>query len=235
MTVYPMVNRILIFKHMLHCLRICCTICACLKGGILAPMAPAENLMASITFILLVILFWEIGRSIIKKIHCQLAQVFRKSSSTRPFSTEPFSTGLFSTKPSSTRLYSQHHEQQVLQARAKFLQDIKQETSTMMGQGHIASMLIKDRILKEAREEAQKILREAKGEIEQIRMEAVQTVQKDMVEMVFSLNQYWQKNSTAHSTDYSPSSSKVSQSAIEKYLDSYHAMKGKTHHTSRLL
>ena len=101
----------------------------------------------------------------------------------------------------------------------------------MMGQGQVASMLIKDRILKEAREEAQKILREAKGEIEQIRMEAVQTVQKDLVEMVFSLNQHWQKTVSG----YVPCSSKVSRSAIEKYLDNYHATKGKTHHTSRLL
>ena len=178
-------------------------------------MAPAENLMASIVFILLVIVFWEIGRSIIKKIVCQLARVFRK--------------------PSSVRHYTQSHEQQVLQAKAKILRDIKQETSVMMGQGHVASLLIKDRILQEAREEAQKILREAKGEIEQIRMDAVQSVQKDMVEMAFSLNHHWQKNAAAHSTGYSPCSSKVSQSAIEKYLDSYHSLKGKTYHTSRLL
>lgn len=171
--------------------------------------------MASIVFVLLVIVFWEIGRRIIKKIICQLVRVFRK--------------------PSSARHYPQSHEQQILQAKAKLLRDIKQETSAMMGQGHVASMLIKDRILQEAREEAQKILREAKGEIEQIRREAVQTVQKDMVEMVFSLNQHWQKNAAAHSTGYVPCSSKVSQCAIEKYLDSYQAMKGKTHHTSRLL
>jgi vacuolar-type H+-ATPase subunit H len=177
----------------------------------LAPMAPAENLMASIVFILLVIVFWEVGRSIIKKIFYQIAQVFRKSPFARP--------------------YPQNHEYQVCQAKANFLQDIKQETSTIVGQGHVASMLIKDRILKEAREEAQKILGEAKSEIERIRMEALQNVQRDMIEMVFSLNQYWQKNSTGHV----PCFSKVSQSAIEKYLDSYHALKGNTHHTSRLL
>ncbi|MEW5802018.1 MAG: ATP synthase F0 subunit B [bacterium] len=173
----------------------------------LSSLASAENLMTSIVFILLVIVFWEVGRSMIKKILQRAAPVFRK--------------------PSKSRL--QDHEQQVVKAKA--LKDIKQEASTMISQGHVASLLIKDRILKEAREEAQKILQEARGEIDRIRMEAVETVQKDMVEIVFSFNQYWQKNVKG----YTPGSSRVSRMAIEKYLDSYYALKRKPHQTSSLL
>ena len=167
--------------------------------------------MASIVFVLLVIVFWEVGRSVIKKIGCKLNRVFRK--------------------PPSARTYYQSHEQQVLQTKTKFLQDIKQETSTMLGQGQVASLLIKDRILKEARDEAKKILQEAKGEIEQIRREAVQAVQKDMVEMVCFLNQHRQNNAS----EYVLCSSKASQRAIEKYLDNYHMLKGRTYRTNRLL
>lgn len=111
------------------------------------------------------------------------------------------------------------------------MQDIRQETATLMSQGKVAGMLIKDRVLKETREEAQRILREARGEVEKMRRDAILNIQQDMAEMVYSFNQHWQKSSPGQAQGYS----KVSNKAIEKYLDSYHAMKKNTSQTSSLL
>ncbi|MEW6379457.1 MAG: hypothetical protein AB1611_07600 [bacterium] len=175
-------------------------------------MVSTQHLMTSIVFILLVIVFWEIIRSIFTGVLRRLSGIFRQS------------------PPAGA--YVRNHEQQVWQARReKFIQDIRQETATLMGQGQMASMLIRDRVLKETREEAQRILREARGEVEKMRRDAILNIQKDMAEMVYSFNQHWQKNSPGQTQGYP----KVSNKVIEKYLDSYHALKKNAPQTSSLL
>jgi len=173
-----------------------------------------KNLMALIVFILLVIVFWEVVRGLLRGIFRRLAQSSHRS-------------------PSAAESHLRKHEQQVWQARReKFLQDLKNEAAALMSQGQMANMLIKDRVLKETREEAERILRQARGQAEQIRIEVLTTIQKDIAEMIFSLNQHWTKNSAdnVHSERYPRA---AHHKAIEKYLDSYHALK--TPRTSSLL
>ena len=86
-----------------------------------------------------------------------------------------------------------------------------------MGQGHFVSMLIKDRILIEARQEANKILQEAKKEIAAFQKDAMKAFQKEMVSTSFVINQQVMKNVD----EYLCCTYKTSPAIIQKYLENH--------------
>lgn len=148
-------------------------------------MSVLANLMAPIVSALLMIVFWELGRGIVKRFSLKKTFFYRK----RPFACE----------------------------KEKVLGDISREAKSIMGQGHFVSMLIKDRILREARQEADKILQEAKKEIAIFQKEAMKAFQKEMVSTSFMINQQVMKNVD----EYLSCSYKTSPNIIQKYLENH--------------
>ena len=153
-------------------------------------MIPLENLIVPMMFALLSIIFWESGKRITKRIKKTFQKAF-----------PPFSF--------------QNQKQRITYEKQKVLRDIKKEASTIMGQGHIVGMLIKDRILKESRQEAQKILREAKNDVDKMRKETLEVFQKEMTDMAFLINQQVQNDLMRHAQGYA----RTNQRIIDKYLD----------------
>lgn len=157
-------------------------------------MILAQNLIAPFVFALLAIFLWEFGRNIIKKIN----KSFLKRSFFFPYK-------------------AQNKKSHLIFEKQKVLSDIKKEASTIMGQGHFVSMLIKDRILKKTRQEAATILQEAKNDIEKIRRETLDIFQKEMVDMAITINRQMQSDFI----NYVRGPCKTHQRVINKYLDNH--------------
>ena len=171
-------------------------------------MIPAENLVAPIVFALLTIIFWESGRRIIKK----KKKIFQKKFPSFPYQ-------------------AQNHNQRLLFEKERVLRDIKKEASTIMGQGHCVGRLIKDRILKETRQESHRILREAKNDVEKIKRETLEIFQKEMTDMAFMINQQIQNDIMK----YIRGSSRTNQRVIDKYLDNHPYQSNKSSQINKLL
>jgi len=154
-------------------------------------MILAQNLIAPFVFALLAIFLWEFGRNIIKKIN----KTFLKRSLFFPYK-------------------AQNKKSHLIFEKQKILSDIKKEASTIMGQGRLVSMLIKDRILKETRQEAATMLQEAKNDIEKIRRETLDIFQKEMVGMAITINRQIQSDLI----NYVRGPCKTHQKVINKYL-----------------
>ena len=154
-------------------------------------MILAQNLIAPFVFALLAIFLWEFGRNIIKKIN----KTFLKRFFFFPYKT-------------------QNKKSHLIFEKQKVLSDIKKEASTIMGQGHLVSMLIKDRILKETRHEAHTMLQEAKNDIEKIRRETLDIFQKEMVGMAITINRQIQSDLI----NYVRGPSTPHQKVINKYM-----------------
>jgi len=157
-------------------------------------MILAQNLIAPFVFALLAIFLWESGKNIIIKIKKIFVNKF------------PY----FPHK-------DQNKKSHLIFEKQKVLSDIKKEASTIMGQGHFVSMLIKDRILKETRQEATTILQEAKNDIEKIRRETLDIFQKEIVDMAITINRQIQSDLI----NYVRGPCKTHQRVINKYLDNH--------------
>jgi len=154
-------------------------------------MILAQNLIAPFVFALLAIFLWESGRNILKKI---------KKTFVENFPSFPYK--------------AQNKKSHLIFEKQKVLSEVKKEASTIMGQGHLVSMLIKDRILKETRQEARIMLQEAKNDIEKIRRETLDIFQKEMVGMAITINRQIQSDLI----NYVRGPSKTHQRVINKYL-----------------
>jgi len=157
-------------------------------------MILAQNLIAPFVFALLAIFLWESGKNITKKI---------KKTFIKKFSQFPHK--------------AQNKKSHLIFEKQKVLHDIKKEASTIMGQGHFVSMLIKDRILKETRKEAATILQQAKNDIEKIRKETLGIFQKEMVDMAITINRQIQSDLI----NYVQGPCKTHQRVINRYLDNH--------------
>ena len=154
----------------------------------------AQNLIAPFVLALLAICLWESRKNIIKKIKKIFAPQFPNSS-----------------------YKTQNKKSHLIFEKQRVLNDIKKEASTIMGQGHCVSMLIKDRILKETRQEAAAILQEAKNDIEKVRRETLDIFQQEMVDMAISITRQIQNDFIS----YVQGPCKPHQRIINKYLDNH--------------
>ncbi len=150
-------------------------------------MIPSENLIASVLLAFLTFIFWETGRILLQKIK----KFLKRSPSQNPGSKKGIAT-----------------------EKENLLKNMKKEASTIMGQGYMMGTLIKERILKEARQEAQKIIREAKDEIEKTRLEAFNVLQKDIADLAVIIDQQLKKNLIEF---------KTSQRVINTYLNNHNS------------